>query len=119
MRMTAHLGGTDRRLTESNRVEAFSDGVFAIALTLLVLDLHAPTAGSGGFAHQLAGQWPAYVAYLAAFLEWTVTTGLSEQTARIRELNAELRTMTGDRVSIGLNPHGSASLRGRSVGSMQ
>jgi uncharacterized membrane protein len=66
--MTAEQGGTDRRLAESNRVEAFSDGVFAIALTLLVLDLHAPSAGAGGFAHDLAAQWPAYVAYLAAFL---------------------------------------------------
>jgi uncharacterized membrane protein len=57
-----------RRLAESNRVEAFSDGVLAIALTLLVLDLHAPTAGEGGFAHALLQEWPAYAAFLAAFL---------------------------------------------------
>jgi uncharacterized membrane protein len=56
-----------RRLSESNRVEAFSDGVLAIALTLLVLDLHSD-ASRGDFGHELADQWPAYIAYLAAFL---------------------------------------------------
>ncbi len=55
-------------LTETTRVEAFSDGVFAIALTLLVLDLHTPANARGNFAKALAEQWPAYVAYLAAFL---------------------------------------------------
>lgn len=53
--------------TESSRVEAFSDGVLAIALTLLVLNLHSD-AGRGDFSHQLADQWPEYVAYAAAFL---------------------------------------------------
>lgn len=56
------------RLAESNRVEAFSDGVFAIALTLLVLDLHAPENERGEFARALVAQWPAYAAYMAAFL---------------------------------------------------
>jgi uncharacterized membrane protein len=60
-------GTSDSRLPESARVEAFSDGVFAIALTLLVLDLHEP-ATRGHFGHDLLEQWPAYVAYLAAFL---------------------------------------------------
>jgi uncharacterized membrane protein len=53
-------------LTESTRVEAFSDGVFAIAITLLVLDLKAP-ASRGAVLHDLLVQWPAYVAYLASF----------------------------------------------------
>ncbi|MEO7371312.1 MAG: TMEM175 family protein, partial [Ilumatobacteraceae bacterium] len=55
-----------RRLPESTRVEAFSDGVFAIAVTLLVLDLHSPSGGRGQFLHDLIRQWPAYVANLAA-----------------------------------------------------
>jgi len=48
------------------RVEAFSDGVFAIAVTLLVLDLRSPEV-PGEFAHDLAVQWPSYLAYVAAF----------------------------------------------------
>lgn len=55
------------RTTDTGRVEAFSDGVLAIALTLLVLDLiteHRP----GAFAEELRAQWPAYLAYVAAFL---------------------------------------------------
>ena len=66
--MTTDGAGRAPRLAESTRVEAFSDGVFAIALTLLVLDLHSPVSGHGGFARALLDQWPAYVAYLAAFL---------------------------------------------------
>ena len=48
------------------RVEAFSDGVLAVAITLLALDLHVPT--SGHLAHELARQWPNYVAYVVSFL---------------------------------------------------
>jgi uncharacterized membrane protein len=50
------------------RLEAFSDGVFAIAITLLVLDIHVPDPSGGDLAHALGTQWPSYVAYAVSFL---------------------------------------------------
>jgi uncharacterized membrane protein len=52
----------------TGRVEAFSDGVFAIAITLLVLDIHVPKPGSGTLGHELLAQWPTYAAYVISFL---------------------------------------------------
>ena len=52
-----------------NRLEAFSDGVFAIAITLLVIELHPPVLEPGEtLAHGLWLEWPSYVAYLVSFL---------------------------------------------------
>jgi TMEM175 potassium channel family protein len=51
----------------AGRVEAFSDAVFAIAITLLVLQL-GPGSGQGSLSHRLGEQWPLYVAYLLSFL---------------------------------------------------
>jgi uncharacterized membrane protein len=50
-----------------DRLEAFSDGVFAIAITLLVLDIAIPDPSGGSLAHALAEQWPVYAAYVVSF----------------------------------------------------
>lgn len=51
------------------RIEAFSDGVIAVAITLLALDLHVPDpAGTGSLAQHLGDQWPSYAAYVVSFL---------------------------------------------------
>jgi uncharacterized membrane protein len=59
------------RVSSTSRVEAFSDGVMAIAITLLVLDLRVPTdaesVAASGLLGALIAKWPAYVAYLAGF----------------------------------------------------
>jgi uncharacterized membrane protein len=55
----------------TTRLEAFSDGVFAIAITLLVLDLTVPPLEESeriGLAAALAHEWPSYFAYLVSFL---------------------------------------------------
>jgi TMEM175 potassium channel family protein len=51
----------------AGRVEAFSDAVLAIAITLLVLELDVGS-GRGSLAHRLAEQWPVYVSYLLSFI---------------------------------------------------
>jgi len=55
---------------ETARLEAFSDGVFAVAITLLVLDLKVPSAGEGAkrLGPALLDQWPSYLAYAGSFL---------------------------------------------------
>jgi uncharacterized membrane protein len=50
------------------RLEAFSDGVFAIAITLLVLNLAIPLHAAGHLLNRLEAMWPSYVAYLTSFL---------------------------------------------------
>jgi uncharacterized membrane protein len=50
------------------RLEAFSDGVFAIAITLLVLELGVEEGAGAHLLHSLLHQWPAYLAYFTSFL---------------------------------------------------
>jgi uncharacterized membrane protein len=51
---------------ETARLETFSDGVFAIATTLLILDVKLPTGSS--VTHGLLQIWPSYAAYAISFL---------------------------------------------------
>jgi uncharacterized membrane protein len=55
-------------LLSSGRLEAFSDGVLAIAITLLILDVKVPDATEGQLPSKLARQWPSYTAYAVTFL---------------------------------------------------
>ena len=53
---------------ETGRVEAFSDGVFAIAMTLLVLNVKVPTTNQPGqLGSLLWQQWPSYLAFVISF----------------------------------------------------
>jgi uncharacterized membrane protein len=51
----------------TGRVEAFSDGVFAIAITLLILIIEPPRGGAD-LGHELLRLWPSYLAYAISFL---------------------------------------------------
>ncbi|MBM7490467.1 putative membrane protein [Micromonospora luteifusca] len=53
---------------ETSRLLSFSDGVFAIIITLLVLDLQPPRVERGQLLHALIEQWPAYLAYVSSYL---------------------------------------------------
>jgi len=56
----------DSRMS-GGRLEAFSDGVFAIAITLLVLEIPVPTVEQGELPDALLDQWPVYAAYVVSF----------------------------------------------------
>ena len=51
-----------------NRLEAFSDGVLAIAITLLILEIKVPESEHGRLWHDLGHLWPSYAAYALSFL---------------------------------------------------
>ncbi len=58
---------------EKHRLEALSDGIFAFAMTLLVLDLKIPKIShdlmaSGTLTHTLLGLWPKFLSYATSFL---------------------------------------------------
>jgi uncharacterized membrane protein len=63
----AEAGRAGRLGMGVGRMEAFSDGVFAIVITLLVLDIHVPQAAVGHLGRELARQWPQYAAFLISF----------------------------------------------------
>jgi len=55
---------------ETRRVELFSDAVFAIAITLLVLEISVPADEFDSLWRGIADQWPSYLAYATSF--WTI-----------------------------------------------
>jgi uncharacterized membrane protein len=55
--------------SETSRLEAFSDGVFAIAITLLILEVKVPRAGTErGLVRALLLLWPSYLGYAISFV---------------------------------------------------
>ena len=78
----------------TSRTEAFSDGIFAIAATLLVLELKVPQVEPGGLADALLESWPSYATYVVSFLTigiiWVNHRAVLD---RIREVNRPLLFM--------------------------
>ena len=52
---------------DRGRLEAFSDGVIAVAITLLALNLVVAGPGHGPLLRQLGDHWPSFIAYLISF----------------------------------------------------
>jgi len=52
---------------ETQRLEAFSDGVFAIAITLLVLEMKVPHDAGDGLGRALLHDWPSYLGFVTSF----------------------------------------------------
>ena len=87
---TARLG----RLA-TTRMDAFSDGVMAIAITILVLEIALPASSDGDLLQGIVDQWPSYLAYLvsfstigAAWMKHTMVTDLMAYADRtFRQMN--------------------------------
>ena len=77
------------------RMEAFSDGVLAIAITLLVLDVAIRPPGSP--IHQFLRGWPSYLAYLVSFLTiggaWIAHHGLTDSLDRVDRIFLRLNLL--------------------------
>lgn len=57
-----------RTWEQTRRVEAFSDGVIAIAITILVLQINIPQRLLSNLGRELLGLWPSYLAFVISFL---------------------------------------------------
>jgi uncharacterized membrane protein len=77
-------------MMDRGRLEAFSDGVFAVAITLLALDLTVDGPGHGPLLGQLTHRWPVYVSYVVSFfiigVLWVNHHSLFRQVAHIDRL---------------------------------
>ena len=61
------LGVAGSQGLRTTRMEAFSDGVFAIAITLLVLDIAVPAGSEAHLLQSVLDEWPSYLAYFVSF----------------------------------------------------
>lgn len=57
-----------REEKETGRLEAFSDGIFAVAITLLVLEIKIPPPDTSGLSTVVMNQWPSFLAYFISFV---------------------------------------------------
>jgi uncharacterized membrane protein len=81
---------SERRL-RAGRLEAFSDGVFAVAITLLVLEISVPAGSEDDLLDAVFDQWQSYLAYVVSFstigVLWLAHSAITEY---LRRTNARL-----------------------------
>ena len=61
------MGAEPSVSSDTTRLETFADGVMAIAITLLILEVHVPP-NEGSLTTALALEWPSYAGYVVSFL---------------------------------------------------
>jgi len=85
-------GGAPRQASNATtqRLEAFSDGVIAIAITLLVLQISVPSARQGDLFDALVDLWPSYLAFILSFavigIMWVSHHSMFERIASVDRL---------------------------------
>ncbi len=81
----------------TGRIEAFSDGVFAIAITLLVLDLTVPAGSGDDLLERFLDQWPSFLAYIVSFAivgaAWLTHSVMTQYLARIDSTFARINLL--------------------------
>ena len=81
------MATTETPNATTQRLEAFSDGVIAIAITLLVLQIRVPHVKNGDLLDALLDQWPSYVAFVISFvvigIMWVSHHSMFEKIARV------------------------------------
>jgi uncharacterized membrane protein len=69
------------------RLEAFSDGVFAIAITLLVLEIGVAAGEDSDMWRRIVDEWPSYLAYVVSFstigAAWIAHSSMTEYLERV------------------------------------
>ena len=81
------MATTQTPSSTTQRLEAFSDGVIAIAITLLVLQIRVPHVKNGSLLDALLHQWPSYIAFVISFvvigIMWVSHHSMFEKIARV------------------------------------
>jgi uncharacterized membrane protein len=84
---------------DTGRIEAFSDGVFAIAITLLALELkipHSVEGGAEGLVRALVNQWPSYLSFITSFCSILIMWGNHHEVFRlVRKTNTGFMLANG------------------------
>jgi uncharacterized membrane protein len=78
-----HIERRTPKRYRTTRLEAFSDAVFAIAITLLVLEIAVPAGTADDLLTAFLAQWPSYLAYLVSFATigsiWLAHNAITDQ----------------------------------------
>jgi TMEM175 potassium channel family protein len=94
--MTNEESKPERRL-RTGRLEAFSDGVFAIAITLLVLEISVPPGSEDDLLDAVVDQWPSYLAYVVSFSTigavWLAHSAITEYLHGVNNLFVRLNLL--------------------------
>ena len=81
------MATTETPSATTQRLEAFSDGVIAIAITRRVLQIRVPHVKNGDLLDALLDQWPSYVAFVISFvvigIMWVSHHSMFEKIARV------------------------------------
>jgi len=84
-----------RAILDKGRMEGFSDGVLAFAITLLVVDIAVRPPGSP--SQEFFHAWPSYLAYLVSFFTiggaWIAHHGLTDELDRIDQIFLRLNLL--------------------------